>query len=240
MDNNLITHLFTQQVAVSNFTWMVFVLAFLGGIITSVSPCSLGLLPVVVGYVGGSSASREKGDYRIVIQLIFFILGLSLMLTTVGIFCAITGQVFGSQSGPIWSLIMASLILVFGLHLLEILHIPMPVIVKKMPQNKSNNLILYPLLIGAAFAFATTPCSTPILAGILAYTSMKANIMMGAALLFLFSLGQGLILVIAGLFTSVFKKVMKLNAISGYFVKFSGVILIIASFIIYSKVFELF
>jgi cytochrome c-type biogenesis protein len=238
--DSVVTNLFSQHFAGGNYTWMIFVLAFLGGVITSVSPCSLGLLPVVVGYVGGSSASREKGDFKSAIQILFFIVGLSLMLTIVGIFCAMTGKVFGSQSGPIWSIIMASLILVFGLNLLEVLHIPMPVIIKKMPQNKGNNLILYPIMIGAAFAFATTPCSTPILAGILAYASMKANIMLGASLLFLFSLGQGLILVIAGLFTSVFKKVMKLNAVSGYFVKFSGIILIIASFIIYFKVFEIF
>lgn len=238
--DSLVTNLFSQQFALGSYTWMIFVLAFLGGVLTSLSPCSLGLLPVVVGYVGGSSASKEKGTYKSVIQILFFIVGLSLTLTIVGIVCAMTGQVFGAHSGPIWTVIMASLILVFGLHLLEVVHIPMPVIVKEMPQNKGSNLILYPLIIGAAFAFATTPCSTPILAGILAYASLKANIMLGAGLLFLFSLGQGLILVIAGLFTSVFKKVMKFNAVSGHFVKFSGVILVIASFIIYFKVFEVF
>lgn len=232
-----ITQVFAQQLSINQISWMIFVLAFLGGVVTSVSPCSIGLLPVVVGYVGGYSENKDK---KTILQIIFFILGLSLVLTTLGVISAFTGRVFGSQSGSLWALIMASFILIMGLNLLEIIHIPMPVFIKKMPKNTNNNLILYPLLIGGAFAFATTPCSTPILAGIMAYASLKANIVAGALLLFLFSLGQGLILVIAGLFTSVFKKILKINAISGYFVKFSGIILIIASMFIYLKVFNIF
>ena len=116
----------------------------------------------------------------------------------------------------------------------------MPVIVKTLPQNKNNNLILYPMLIGAMFAFATTPCSTPILAGILAYASIKANILNAAILLFLFSIGQGMILVIAGLFTSLFKQLLKLNKVSGILLKVSGAILVITALVIYAKIFELF
>jgi cytochrome c-type biogenesis protein len=235
--DNIITQVFTEQLGVNNFTWWLFLLAFMGGVLTSISPCSIGLLPVVIGYVGGYSDNKEKG-LRNVIQIFFFIVGLSLVLTTIGVSCALTGKVFGAHAGPVWTLIMASFILVMGLNLLEIIHIPMPVILKKMPQNKGNNMILYPILIGGAFALASSPCSTPILAGIMAFASLKANITMGAIMLFLFSLGQGLILVIAGLFTSLFKKILKINAISGYFIKFSGILLVAAALIIYLKVFE--
>ncbi len=237
MDSSIVSQIFSQQVSLSNLSWMIFAFAFLGGVVTSVSPCSIGLLPIVVGYVGGYSDNKDR---RTVLQIFFFIVGLSLVLTLLGVASALTGKVFGSHSGPVWTLIMASFILVMGLNLMEIINIPMPVFIKQMPKNTQSSMILYPMLIGAAFAFATTPCSTPILAGIMAYASLKANILTGALLLFLFSLGQGLILVIAGLFTSVFKKVLKVNTVSGHFVKFSGVILILASLAIYAKVFELF
>ena len=212
----------------------IFALVFLGGIITSISPCTLGLLPVIVGYVGGYSENTSK---KTILQILFFVVGLSLTLTILGIIGAIAGRAYGSFAGPGWAIAMASLILVMGLSLLEIIEVPIPPIVKQMPKNTNNSLIIYPLILGGAFAFATTPCSTPILAGIIAYASLKANILYGALLLLFYSLGQGLILLLAGLFTSQFKKMTFFKAFSGHFIKFSGVILILSSIIIYLKVF---
>ena len=237
---NFFSQLSNGQINFNSAGWVMYILSFFGGVITSVSPCSIGLLPVIVSFIIGKKEENEVNHVRSVVQIFFFMLGLSLTLTTVGIFCAITGKIFGSQAGPYWGLIMAGLIMIFGLHMLEIIEIPMPVIVKKLPQNKNNNLILYPMLIGAMFAFATTPCSTPILAGILAYASIKANIPNAAILLFLFSIGQGMILVIAGLFTSLFKELLKLNKVSGILLKISGAILVITAIVIYAKIFELF
>ncbi len=236
---NFLSQLFSGQISFDGLGWIVYILAFLGGIVTSISPCSIGLLPVVVSFIIGKKEEQEVHHIRTVLQIFFFMLGLALMLTVVGVFCALTGKIFGAQSGPYWGLIMASLILIFGLHMLEIIEIPMPVIVKALPQNKNNNIVIYPMLIGMLFAFATTPCSTPILAAILAYASVKANIINAAVLLFLFSIGQGIILVIAALFTSLFKQLLKLNKVSGILLKISGVILVLTSIYIYAKIFEL-
>ncbi|MCR4880671.1 MAG: cytochrome c biogenesis protein CcdA [bacterium] len=237
---NILSQLSSGQVNFSSVGWLMYLLSFLGGVVTSISPCSIGLLPVIISFVIGKKEENEVNHLRSVVQIFFFMLGLALTLTIVGIFCALTGKIFGSQAGPYWGLIMAGLIMIFGLHMLEIIEVPMPVIVKTLPKNKNNNLILYPMLIGAMFAFATTPCSTPILAGILAYASIKANILNAAILLFLFSIGQGMILVIAGLFTSLFKQLLKLNKVSGILLKISGAILVITALVIYAKIFELF
>ena len=237
---NLLSQLSNGQINFDGLGIFMYALSFLGGVVTSISPCSIGLLPVIVSFVIGKKEENEVNHLRSVVQIFFFIMGLALTLTVIGIFCAVTGKIFGSQAGPYWGLIMAGLIMIFGLHMLEVIEVPMPIIVKTLPQNKNNNLILYPMLIGAMFAFATTPCSTPILAGILAYASIKANILNAAILLFLFSIGQGMILVIAGLFTSLFKQILKLNKVSGILLKISGAILVITALVIYAKIFELF
>jgi len=236
--DNIISQLFSEQVSFTGLGGIIYILAFLGGIITSISPCSIGLLPVIISFVIGKQEENKVHHFRSVLQIFFFVLGLSLTLTTIGIFCAITGKIFGSQSGAYWGLIMASLIMIFGLQMLEIIELPIPVTVKTLPKNQKNDVILYPMLIGILFAFATTPCSTPILAGILAYASIKANIINAAILLFLFSLGQGSILIIAGLFTSLFKQILKLNKVSGLLLKISGGILVLVSLYIYAKIFE--
>ena len=237
--DNIFSQLFSGQINFDGLGWLIYVLAFLGGVITSLSPCSIGLLPVIIGFVIGKKEEADAHPLRAVFQIFFFMLGLALMLTAVGMFCALTGQIFGSHSGPYWGLIMASLIMIFGLHMLEIIEIPLPVIIKTLPQNKNNNIVVYPMLIGMLFAFATTPCSTPILAGILAYASVKANLLNAAVLLFLFSIGQGSIMLIAALFSSLFKKLLQMHKFSEMLLKLSGVILVIASLYIYAKIFEL-
>ena len=235
----LLSQISSGEINFDSLGWLVYLLAFLGGIVSSLSPCSLGLLPVIISFVIGKREEHSVNHIKNVIQIFFFVLGLATTLTLAGIICAITGKVFGAHAGSYWILIMASLIMIFGLQMLEIIELPIPVMVKTLPQNKNNNLILYPIIIGVMFAFASTPCSTPILAGILAYASVKANILNAAILLFLFSIGQSLILVIAGLFTSIFKQLLKINKFSTILLKISGIILVLTALFIYAKIFEI-
>ena len=217
----------------STFSPLIIALVFIGGIVSSLSPCTLGILPVIMGYIGGYSENTTK---RTVVQVLCFVLGLSIVLTSLGMVAAYTGKALGFHSSPIFALLLSSLILVMGLSLLEVIEVPMPTLVKQMP-NKNNNLILYPIVLGGTFAIASTPCSTPILAGIMAYASLKANLLLGGVLLFTYALGQSVILVFAGLFTSLFKKFNAVKSMSLHFNKFSGVILILAAMFIYLKVF---
>ena len=62
--DSIITQIFTEQLAFQQMSLWLFVLAFLGGVISSISPCTIGLLPVVIGYVGGYS---EKKDSKVII-----------------------------------------------------------------------------------------------------------------------------------------------------------------------------
>jgi cytochrome c-type biogenesis protein len=229
---NLLTNIFSGQV--HQISLLVIGLIFIGGVVSSLSPCTLGILPVIMGYVGGYSENTTK---RTVIQVLCFVLGLSIVLTTLGMIAAFTGQALGFHTSPVLGLVLASLILIMGLSLLEVIELPMPVIIKQMPKNKDNNMILYPLVLGGTFALASTPCSTPILAGIMAYASFKANLLFGGILLFVYALGQSVILVFAGLFTSLFKKVSVLKTFSAHFNKFSGTILILAALFLYLKIF---
>src|SRR5574344_1984154 len=95
-----------------NFEFTMLLISFLGGLIASISPCSLAMLPIIIGYVGGYS--KEK-PLNTLIQLLIFILGTSFVFTTIGMICAITGKVFISFLGSYFGLIIASLLLIMGL-----------------------------------------------------------------------------------------------------------------------------
>ena len=214
--------------------YALFGISFLGGLIASVSPCSLSMLPLIVGYVGGYSDEKPT---KILVQMLFFVLGASIVFSIIGIICALTGKIF--VGNPYFSLIVASIILIMGLNIVGVLEFQMPVLIKEIPQNNFNNDFLYPILLGAVFAIIGTPCSTPILASIMAFASMSANIVQAVIMLFLFSLGQGIILIFAGWLTSKIKSSgEKFYNFSEKIMKFSGILLILIAVFIYYKIFS--
>lgn len=228
------TNLFSQAGSGQASMIIMLVVSFLGGLLASISPCSLAMLPIIIGYVGGYS---HENPGKTLLQMLFFVFGSSLVFATIGVLCAVTGKVFISFAPIYFILLLASLLLVMGLNILGILDFNLPVLIKSIPQSDGRNMFLYPILIGAVFALAGTPCSTPILAGIMAFASMSSNIMSAVLMLFMFSLGQGLILIIAGVFTSSLKGLKSFAYISEILLKLSGVLLIFSAIYIYYKIF---
>lgn len=233
MENYLQT--FQGMAGSGHFGLVMLLVSFLGGLLASVSPCSLAMLPIIIGYVGGYS---EGNTTKTLMQMLFFVFGSSLVFATIGVLCAVTGKVFVSFAPVYFILLLASLLMVMGLNILGALDFNMPVIIKQIPQSSGKNMVLYPILIGAVFALAGTPCSTPILAGIMAFASMSTNIMSAVLMLFMFSLGQGLILVIAGVFTSSLKGLKSFSHVSEILLKSSGVLLVLSSLYIFYKIFS--
>lgn len=214
--------------------YLMLVASFVGGVLASISPCSLAMLPLIIGYVGGYS---KETPFRTFLQLCCFILGTAIVFTLIGIACALTGSVFASAMGGYFTLLVASLLLVMGLKLLGVLDFETPTIIKAMPQNTTNSIFVYPVLLGITFALAGTPCSTPILAGIMAFAAMGKNIALAIVMLFLFALGQGVILILAGLFTSGLKNMKSLAAFTEGLLKVSGGLLVLVAIFLYWKTF---
>ncbi len=215
--------------------YIMLTISFLGGVLASISPCSLAMLPLIVGYVGGYS---KETPFKTFLQLCCFILGTAIIFTIIGILCALTGTVFASAFGGYFTLIIASILLIMGLKLFGLLDFEIPTIIKAMPQNKHNSVFLYPVLLGMTFALAGTPCSTPILAGIMAFAAMGKNIGLAILMLFAFSIGQGIIIVLAGLFTSVLKNMKSMSMFTEWGLKFSGLLLILAAVYLFWRVFS--
>ncbi len=213
---------------------LLYGISFLGGLIASVSPCSLAMLPIIIGYVGGYS---DEKPFKTFLQLLFFITGSAIVFSVIGIICAVTGKVFVSFAGGYFSIIIASIVMIMGLKLVGFLDFELPLLIKEMPKNDGTNTFLYPLLLGGVVALAGTPCSTPILAAIMAFASLSASLTQSVIMLFLFSIGQGLILVFAGVLTSKLKTWKNFYKISDILLKISGYLLILTSIYIFYKIF---
>ena len=219
MDN--LAQLLTET---SQTAWYIMLaVSFAGGVLASISPCSLAMLPLIIGYVGGYS---KETPFRTFLQLCCFILGTAIVFTIIGIACALTGSVFASAMGGYFTVLIGSLLLVMGLKLLGFLAF-----------DTTNSIVLYPVLLGITFALAGTPCSTPILAGIMAFAAIGKNIALAILMLFMFALGQGLILIIAGIFTSSLKNMKALARFTEILLKISGGLLIAVSIFLFWKTF---
>lgn len=229
---SLTTYLKTQE-----FSYLFLLISFVGGVFASLSPCTLSILPLVVGYVGGYSA---ESSFKTFVQLVSFVVGLSALLSVVGVLCALFGRAFVSIGGAYWVIFIASIILLLGLNLLGVIEFNMPPIIKQMPKGDAHSLFIYPFVLGALFALAATPCSTPILVGIMSFATLSSNLIYAALMLFAFALGQGVIIVLAGVFTSFIKKARVFSSVSEMFMKAMGVILILCAVLIYLKTFSRF
>lgn len=223
-----LTQLFSTQQSI----YILFAASFLGGLLSSISPCSLSMLPLIIGYIGGYS---EAKPLKTLVQMIFFVIGTGIVFSILGGICAFTGKIF--VGNPYFALIIASVIMIMGLKILDVIEFDIPVVIKEIPQNNINNDFLYPIILGAVFALIGTPCSTPILASIMAFASISAKISNAVIMLFLFSIGQGLILILAGFLTSKLKSSKNFYKISEYIMKLSGILLILVSIYIFYKIF---
>ena len=191
------------------------------------------MLPLIIGYVGGYS---KENPLKTLLQMIIFVIGSGIVFAVIGGICAFTGKLF--VGNPYFTLIVASLILIMGLKILDVIDFELPVIIKEIPQNKFNNEVLCPLLLGAVFALIGTPCSTPILASIMGFASISAKVSQAVIMLFLFSIGQGLILIIAGFLTSKLKTGKNVYKVSEGILKFSGALLVLVALYIFYKIFS--
>lgn len=223
-----LTQLFSTQSSI----YILFGAAFLGGLISSISPCSLSMLPLIIGYIGGYS---DEKPLKTLLQMIVFVIGSGIVFSIIGAICALTGKMF--IGNPYFALIVASIVMIMGLKILGFLEFDLPPIIKEIPKNEFNNDFLYPLILGVVFALIGTPCSTPILASIMAFASISAKISSAVIMLFLFSIGQGLILILAGFITSKIKTSEKFYQLSEKIMKFSGILLILVSLYIFYKIF---
>ena len=211
-----------------------FLISFLAGILSFLSPCVLPIVPGFISYIVGKSFSDLKKDssskLNIMIPIIFFIFGFSIIFIIMGASIEIISNIFYSIKKQL-NFISGLLIILMGLFFMGILKIPILNIEKKINLNSSNRSPFFSFLIGAAFAFGWSPCIGPILGSILSVAINDS--FNGVILLSFYSMGLGVPFLIIGYSLSKsLVLISHLNQFVRYIQISTGLILILTGFLI--------
>ena len=199
-----------------------FWLTFLGGIVTSVGPCNVAMIPLVVAFVGGQ---RGIGRGRSLALSVAFALGLALTLTLLGVVAAVAGGIIGGNT-RIWYYVVAAVCIVMGLQWTGIIALPLPDAAAGLREKVRQKGLLGALLLGLASGLVASGCATPALASILTLVMSKGAIIYGAGLLLVYGLGRGIPVVLFGTFAGLVKLLPRLTGWAARLEQASGALMI--------------
>jgi len=170
--------------------WLAPILAIIAGILTSLTPCSLSSIPLIIAYVGGTSYDTKK-SFKL--SLIFAI-GSAITFTVLGVIAALLGNLIGI-TGKWWYIVLGILMVIMSLQVLEVYEfIPSTYLTDKITKKGYIGALIAGIL-GGIFS---SPCATPVLVVLLALVAGKGSILWGIILLLMYSIGYSFLVIVAG------------------------------------------
>ena len=199
-----------------------FLLVFLGGVVTSLGPCNVATIPLIVGYVGGS---HDLSRRRAFVLSSTFALGLAITFMLLGVVAALVGGLIGGTS-RVWFYVVAAVCVVIGLQMLGVIRLSTPMWFGGLRERVGLRGVPGALALGLVSGLVASQCATPVLAAILTYVMAEGALLYGALLLLVYALGRGVPVVLAGTFTGAVKRLQAAGRWSGAIERASGVIMI--------------
>ena len=204
---------------------MQYIITFLEGIISFVSPCMLPMIPLYISYFSGNTGEKKTAFFR----SIAFVLGFTFVFCIMGIFAG-TISIFLKRYQTIVNVLSGIIVVLFGLSYLEVIHIP---IFKGMSKSFKIKNFFSAFLFGIVFSINLTPCTGAFLGSALMMASTSQTILEGMWLLFAYSVGLGFPLIISAVlleklnttFTFIKKHYKIINTISGILLIIIGILM---------------
>jgi cytochrome c-type biogenesis protein len=198
-------------------------LVFVGGLLTSLGPCSLSLLPVTLAYLAGFDNDHQRPWRR----SLSFCAGIAASLVLLGLVSGGLGRIYGQVPGLVPTLV-ALLAVLMGLNLLGLLPLQLPAGPDPEQWRRRVPPALAPVAAGLAFGLAASPCTTPVLAVLLGWISQAGRPLAVALLLSAFAAGQVVPLLLAGTAAATLPRLLALRAVGQWVPPVSGVVLLVS------------
>jgi len=208
---------------------MNFLIIFIEGIASFLSPCVLPMLPMYVSYFAG----QDKNLKKTIINSLGFVLGFTIVFVLLGVFASTLGKLITANSQYI-NILFGSIIILFGMHYMGILNIKILNKSKGIKKNKDNLSFFSSIIFGMIFSVCWTPCVGVFLSSALMMSATSENILKGGMMLLIYSIGLGIPFIITSIFlerlkdtfNSIKKHYNIINKIAGIILIFSGILVI--------------
>lgn len=196
---------------------MQYILLFLEGMITFISPCLLPMLPIYVSYFAGDG---ERDTRRVIKNALGFILGFTVVFVTLGALAGTVGQLL-KQYSVIVNIVTGLIVIFFGLNFLGVFKLN---IFKGAKFSGAKKLGFFSsLLFGVVFSIGWTPCVGAFLGSALMIAANQGHVVEGMLMLLVYSLGLGIPFFISallidrlkGAFSFIKKHYNVINIVSG-------------------------
>ncbi len=207
---------------------MEYVLLFLEGIATFVSPCLLPMLPIYVSYFAAGETSKGKA----IRNSIGFVSGFTIIFVTMGAFAGTAGKLIHDYTSLL-NIVTGLIVLAFGLNFLGVLKIGFLNRINNKNMRVKNLGFFSSMLFGLVFSISWTPCVGAFLASALLMASLEGSLLKGITMLLAFSLGLGIPFVVSallidqlkGAFAFLKRNYKIINLISGGLLIFIGILM---------------
>lgn len=219
-----------SKVARNNIPLAILV-AILFGFLSSLTPCVYPIIPITIAYIG----SRASGKSRLsgFVLSLFFVLGLALVYSTLGVISSLLGVSFGSLTQkPAVGLFVALVFLLLGLSMMGLFEISMPSrwSGKIEAEKRKGKGYLGAFFIGALSGLVASPCIGPLLLAILVIVASIGSAFLGFIYLFAFALGMGILFILIGTFSGLLSSLPKSGGWMDFVKIIFGAMIIAAAF----------
>lgn len=207
---------------------MQYIISFLEGIITFVSPCLLPMIPIYVSYFAGGGERIRKKTF---LGALGFVLGFTAVFMTLGALAGTIGS-FLKQYQTAVNIISGLVVIFFGLNFLDVLKLNL---FRGMTKTvRTDNMGFFSsMLFGMIFSIGWTPCVGAFLGSALMLASQQGHVLEGILMLLAYSIGLGIPFTLSAVlidylkstFDFVKKHYQIINLISGIFLVLIGVLM---------------
>jgi len=167
---------------------MYYLLLFLEGIITFISPCLLPLLPVYVSFFAAGESDKRKTF----VNSLGFVLGFTLIFVILGAFAGTMGNLLRDYYIAV-NLVTGFIVIIFGINFIGIINIPFLNKARQFSANTKELNFFSSALFGITFSIGWTPCAGAFLGSALMMVSQSGGTAgQGLLMLFIYSLGLGI------------------------------------------------
>ena len=182
---------------------MDYILIFLEGIASFISPCLLPMLPIYISYFMGEEENNKK---KVVINSIGFVLGFTIVFLILSIFASTLGNLVSEYIKYI-KIVFGIIIIFLGLNYMGVLKLNFLNKTKQVKANTKNLNFFKTIMFGILFSISRTPCIGTFLSSALLLIAKEQELLKGIILMFIYSIGLGIPFIISAVLIEKMKEI---------------------------------